>query len=52
MENINEIIKVGAVFKGSDILPRWFVWKNRKYAVKEVNYIWKDKQGVEDLHQG
>jgi len=48
----SETIKVGAVFsaKGDQIVPKWFVWEGRKYAVKEVNYIWHDRQGAEDLY--
>ncbi|MGB9613722.1 MAG: hypothetical protein ACPL4K_06090 [Candidatus Margulisiibacteriota bacterium] len=43
-------IKVGAVFKGDKIIPKWFVWEGRKYEVKEINYYWKDHQGIEELH--
>lgn len=47
---INTAIKVGAIFKGDKIVPKWFVWEERKYGIKEVSYTWKDKQGIEDLH--
>jgi len=42
---INEIIDVGAVFSKDRIKPKWFVWKKRKYAVKETTYTWKDRAG-------
>lgn len=47
---IGEVIKVGAVFGGGKVLPRWFVWKGRKYTVEEITYTWKDKEGRETLH--
>lgn len=42
-------IKVGAVFKGSKIIPKWFIWEGRKYNVKSVDYAWEDKQGKEKI---
>jgi len=49
MENLSTIIKVGAVFKGSKISPKWFVWEGRKYNVASLEYTWEDKQGAEKL---
>jgi hypothetical protein len=46
----NATIKVGAVFQGDKIVPKWFVWEERKYEVKTVNYNWLDQQGREKLH--
>ena len=46
----SETIKVGAVFQGDKIVPRWFNWQGRKYEIKEVNYNWLDKQGREKVH--
>jgi phage terminase large subunit-like protein len=46
----SETVKVGAVFKGDMIVPKWFNWQGRKYEVKEVNYNWLDKQGREKVH--
>ena len=51
IEELDQIIKVGAIFKGgSDIRPTWFVWEGRKYIIKEVNYVWMDREGREKLH--
>jgi len=50
LKEINQIVKVGAVFKGSAITPKWFTWEERKYQIKEVNYNWRDRQGSEDIH--
>lgn len=43
-------IKVGAIFKGSEILPKWFIWESRKYSIEEVNYVWLEKKGHEKVH--
>ncbi len=47
MENvtIDERIDVGAVFKKNLVKPKWFVWKSRKYDIKEVTYTWQDASG-------
>lgn len=49
IETIDEIIEVGAVFKGDKVLPRWFLWEKRKYSILEVNYTWNDKSGCEKI---
>ena len=46
----SKIIQVGAVFKGSAISPKWFIWEDRKYMVKEVNYVWLTHQGREKIY--
>lgn len=46
----SETIKVGAVFKGDKIIPKWFAWEGRKYEIKEINYNWLDKRGREKVH--
>ena len=47
--NIDKIIKVGAIFQGGHILPKWFYYDNRKYDIKTVNYQWEDHEGLEKL---
>ena len=42
---INENIDVGAAFYKNRIKPKWFIWKGKKYIVKETTYTWKDKEG-------
>ncbi|OGC34054.1 hypothetical protein A2311_03950 [candidate division WOR-1 bacterium RIFOXYB2_FULL_48_7] len=49
LKEVNAIIKVGAVFRGSNIQPQWFIWENRKYQIKEINYTWRDRRGAEEL---
>jgi hypothetical protein len=45
-----EAIDVGVIFRKGQILPKTFVWKDRKYQVKEITYHWKDARGAEVLH--
>ena len=47
--NINKIIKVGAVFQGGNIIPKWFCHEDRKHEIKEVNYKWDDFEGMEKI---
>lgn len=47
--NIDKIIKVGALFQGGRIVPRWFLHEHKKYEIKEVNYQWEDYDGMEKL---
>lgn len=46
----SKTVKVGAIFKGDKIIPKWFVWEGRKYEIKEINYNWLDRQGREKLY--
>ena len=50
LKEINQTIKVGVVFKGDKVIPKWFTWEGRKYEIKEINYNWLDHQGREKLH--
>ena len=50
IEEIFEPVEVGAVFRKNLIKPRWFIWKNRKYEVDEVTYIWHDNKGEELIY--
>jgi hypothetical protein len=42
---INENIDVGAVFGKGKVVPKWFLWKKRKYDIKETTFRWQDKEG-------
>lgn len=42
---INESIEVGAAFRKSGVLPRWFVWQGRKYPVQQITYMWRERLG-------
>jgi hypothetical protein len=47
---IEEAIKVGAVFGGGKVLPKWFFWRGKKYTVQSITHTWKDALGRETLH--
>ena len=50
---VNEPIKVGAVFNRSVVKPAWFIWGQRRYTVKEVTQRWQTKEGQASiLHLG
>ncbi|HEX9021767.1 MAG TPA: hypothetical protein VF903_10955 [Nitrospirota bacterium] len=42
---INEPIKVGAVFSRGEIRPVWFAWKGRQIRVRETTFVWKTWEG-------
>ena len=42
---INEPILVGAIFSAGRVVPRFFIWKNRKYQIDEVTYFWRSGKG-------
>ena len=44
-----EAIEVGAIFRNGKMFPKWFLWKDRRYSIKEVTYEWQDKRGTEVL---
>ena len=45
VEDVDEAVAVGAVFRGSRIIPRWFVWGRTKREIKAVNMVWRGKEG-------
>lgn len=49
-KTIMEKIKVGAVFNNSRIIPKWFVWGNRRIDITEINYTWQTKNGRSRIH--
>ena len=46
---LNERIEVLAYFQGARIYPRLFIWNNKKYKIKKVNYNWQERQGTERI---
>ncbi len=46
---INEPIEVGAVFGRNKIRPKWFLWKKRKYEIKETTFTWQDRRGEANI---
>ena len=49
-ESIDEVIRVGVAFDGRRVFPMWFMWRNRYYRVKAVNYTWRTNLGIARLH--
>ena len=49
-DSLNERIQVSAFFKGAKIYPRLFVWNNKKYKVKVINYNWQERHGSETIN--
>jgi hypothetical protein len=47
---INEIIKVGAIFKNGNIKIKWIIWNGRKYMIKKITYKWKTKKGDKHIY--
>ena len=45
-----EKIDVAVVFKKGKTIPKSFVWKSRRYDVKEVTYHWEERRGADTLH--
>jgi hypothetical protein len=42
---INEAIKVGAVFFQGKVRPVWFSWKGRQVKIEETAFTWKSREG-------
>ncbi len=49
INEVNEKIKVGAVFDGNRVAPKWFFWGRRKHDVKTVEHVWRSKEGEAPL---
>ena len=42
---IGEQVKVGAVFAGAAVRPRWFDHHRRRHEVREITYQWRSRAG-------
>ncbi len=42
---INEPIKVAAVFSRGEIRPVWFGWNGRQIRIRETTFTWKTWEG-------
>jgi hypothetical protein len=48
---IAELVKVGVVFEpGEPPLPKWFIWRGRRYPVERMTFHWKVRDGQVALH--
>jgi len=48
--DLNEPIRVVAVFECGKILPRSFSWHQKPYPVTKITYFWQERQGRELLN--
>jgi len=49
VNEVNENIKVGAVFDGSKLIPKWFYWGKNKHIIRNIEHSWKAKEGETPL---
>ena len=42
---IDEPVKVGAVFSRGEIRPVWFSWNGRQVRIRETAFVWKTREG-------
>ena len=47
---IDEEIRVGVAFDSRKVFPVWFLWRDRYYKVKAVNFSWNSAEGTAKLH--
>jgi len=47
---LDETIKVGAVFSKGAIRPVWFSWKGRQVRIRETTFIWTTFKGSSTIH--
>jgi hypothetical protein len=45
VEEVDESVSVGAVFKGGRVTPKWFLWGGTRRDVSAVNMVWKGREG-------
>ena len=45
VNDVGEKIKVGVVFEGTHIIPKWFFWGRQKHTVVSVDHTWRSKEG-------
>lgn len=44
---IDEKIEVLALFRQARIYPRLFIWREKRYRIKRLNYNWQQRRGRE-----
>jgi len=47
---LNCPIEVRALFKSSKVMPEGFIWNNKLYGIKKVNYNWQERRGQEIIN--
>ncbi len=44
---VNERIEVLALFRQAKIYPRLFIWRDKIYRIRRLNYNWQERRGRE-----
>lgn len=47
---IEEKISVGVIFASGKIMPKFFIWRDKKYSVEKVTFLWNSKTGSAEIH--
>ena len=47
--DFDEPVKVAVLFEGGKIIPKWFMRADRKYIVKQIEFIWNEKHGSQEI---
>ena len=42
---IEEPISVGVVFSSGRINPKFFMWKEKRYSVEKITFLWNSMEG-------
>lgn len=51
VEEIDEPVEVGAVFRERRLVPKWFLWGRIRHVVEQVHLSWKGREGEADLRR-
>ena len=49
VNEVNERIKVAAVFDGPKVTPKWFFWGRIKHKIERVEHTWRSREGETPL---
>ncbi len=49
-EKINEPIEILVKFKGGDVTPAVFRWRNKIYKIEKLNLVHKERQGNDKIY--
>jgi len=47
---IEEQISVGVVFASGNITPKFFVWRDKRYSVEKITFLWNSKVGSAEVY--
>ena len=47
---LDEGIEALVLFKRGKVIPRYFIWRDRRYKIKKINYNWQERRGRALIH--